>query len=360
MQVVIRAGGLGTRLWPWSRRAMPKQFQNLFGNSTMLVDTLRRVQSLVDSKDSLWVSVNHKLVATAQEQNPDFSLDHYIIEPEARNTGAAVCLEVCFLEKRIPLDSIIASLPSDDYISDEEAFLDLLRASEHFISENPQYIVAPAVRPDYPEVGYSYLKTGDRLDSGGKETMFAVADFVEKPNREYCKELIKDGLHYWHTGMYLWQLGRIIKLFEELQPEMIRLCRQIIALESGEKEKIAELFASIEKMSIEAAITHRVTTLAMSVSNRVGWSDVGKWPAVKRLSSADSMGNVVHGEALLHKTESSIVYNRESKKIVVLNNVKDIAVIETDDVLVISDLNATEDIKEILERLAQEGKEKYL
>jgi mannose-1-phosphate guanylyltransferase len=119
--------------------------------------------------------------------------------------------------------------------------------------------------------------------------MFAVADLVEKPNKEYCQELIESGVHYWHTGMYLWQLKRIIELFEQYQPAMIDICRKIVA--SGEQEALT-LYSSLEKISIESAITHHVPTIAMSVSNHLGWSDVGKWPAVKRLSVEDEYANV--------------------------------------------------------------------
>ncbi len=356
MHIVIRAGGAGTRLWPVSRRSAPKQFQSILGPDSMIQKAVSRMRPLNSDNQHLWVSVNKNLVETLRKEIviPE---DHFIIEHETRNTGPGICLEVCFLEKKIPLDSVVASLPSDDYISNELAFIDLLMASERFILEHPEYVVAPAIKPDYPEVGYSYLKAGARLDEGGKEAMFAVVDLVEKPNREYCQELIESGVHYWHTGMYVWQLKRIIEIFEKYQPAMIESCRRIIATQD---EEAAALYSSLEKVSIESAITHHVSTLAMSVSNHLGWSDVGKWSAVKRLSEHDQYGNVSLENAQFHNSSNNLVYNRNSKKRVILNNVKNIAVIETDDVLLISDLESTEDIKTIVDGLSDKESQRYI
>ncbi len=356
MYIVIRAGGAGTRLWPVSRRGAPKQFQSILGSASMIQRAVSRIQPLNADKQSVWVSVNKNLLSTLHNE-VKISEDHIIVEQETRNTGPGICLEVCFLEKRIPLDSVIASLPSDDYISNEQAFIDLLLASERFIIEHPEYIVAPAVKPDYPEVGYSYLKARERLDEGAQEAMFAVADLVEKPNKEYCQELIESGVHFWHTGMYLWQLKRIVELFEQYQPAMIEICRKIVA--SNGKDDLA-LYSSLEKISIESAITHRTPTIAMSVSNHLGWSDVGKWPAVKRLSVDDEYANVALGSARFHKSSDNLVYNRNAKKLVILNGVKNIAVIDTGDVLLVSDLESTEDIKTILDQLNEDGSEHYL
>lgn len=360
MYIVIRAGGAGTRLWPWSRRAMPKQFEKLFSDKTMIKETVHRIFPISNDYKNLFISVNKDLLKVASEQINELPEDHFIVEPESKNTGPAICLEVAFLEKIIPQDSIVASLPSDDYIVDEKAFLDLLEASENFIINNSQYIVAPAIKPDYPEVGYSYLKAGSRLNKESEEAMFEVVDFVEKPNRDYCEQLIADGLHYWHTGMYVWRLSRIIELFEQFQPKMIEVCRKIVNDFSNDQSEARNIFSSLEKISIESAITHRVETLAMSVSNKVGWSDVGKWPAVKRLSRIDEAGNVVRGEVILNEAYDSLVYNRSNKKLVVVNGLKNLAIIETDDVLVVSDLEKTEDIKEIIKKLAQDDKEQYL
>ncbi len=323
----------------------------------MIEQTIKRIRPLVFDAQ-LWISINQDLSEQVKRILPDFNSDHFIIEAEARNTGPAICLEACFLEKHISPDTVIASLPSDDYISNEEAFRELLNASEAFIMKNPAFIIAPAVKPDYPEVGYSYLKAGKRLDEGGQEALFVVDDVVEKPNREYCEELIESGIHYWHTGMYLWRLDRILELFEKFQPAMLKTCRAIVA--SDNKEEGARLYASLEKMSIESAITHRADHIAMSVSNHVGWSDLGKWPAVKRLSESADSDTVAIGKAVFNKSSNSIVYNRNEKKLVVLNGVSNLAVIETDDVLLISDLDSTENIKEILDELDKNGQGNYL
>ncbi len=355
MHIVIRAGGAGTRLWPLSRQACPKQFLPVISNRTMIAATFDRVAAIA-GPDTVFISVNRALVDRLRSAVPNASAENFIIEPEARNTGPAMCLETCILLQRLSPEAIVASLPSDDYISDEAAFHDVLEASEHFIKSHPEYIVTPAVKPEYPEVGYSYLRAGEVLENYGEEVLYRVTDIAEKPNAERCEELIESGIYYWHTGMYIWKLGRIAELYKQYQPAMFDVCTRIASLmgSTGAEAEVAELYASLEKMSIESAITDRIDSLAMSVSNRFGWSDVGKWPAVKRITGE------AHELTIREEAEGNLVISTDKEKLIVLNHVDNLAVIDTGDVLLVSRLDETEAIKAVIEKLKRDGKENYL
>ncbi|MCX6796314.1 MAG: sugar phosphate nucleotidyltransferase, partial [Candidatus Falkowbacteria bacterium] len=245
MKIVIRAGGVGTRLWPMSRINNPKQFQKIVGNKTMIRTTYERIAPLVKKPADLFISVNERFTNSVQEEIPELIPANVITETDTRNTGPAMCLEVCFLEKNCKGKEVIASLPADDFISDSEAFRNLLLMSEEFILKNPEYILTPAIVPDYPDTGYTYFKAGKNLQQNGEEAIFTVADVVEKPNAEYCQSLIKTGIYYCHTRMYVWQLDEIINLFKKLQPEMYRICSEIISLMDDKKNfaKILELYS---------------------------------------------------------------------------------------------------------------------
>ncbi len=362
MKIVIRAGGLGTRLWPFSRQNNPKQFQALLGDKTMLRNTYERVAGILQQPDDLFISINELMVKRVKVEVPEIKLSNIIVESESRNTGPAMCLEVCYLQHYCQPDDIIASLPSDDYISDNQAFADLLLASEQFLQQNPDYILTPAVKPAYIDTGYSYLKAGQNLQSIGQETIFTVCNVVEKPNEDYCRQLIDSGIYYCHTGMYVWRLQTIADLFAKLQPAMYQICREVVSLliNYGDNEKVRQLYGQLEKMSIESAITDKAEKLAMSVSNRVGWSDLGKWPVLKNILSAEISDNVTKGRVIAKGSNNNLVYCNLTDKLVVINDVNDLAIVDTGDVLFISSLKSSINTKEIIDDLKKESLDKYL
>lgn len=361
MKIVIRAGGTGTRLWPMSRKKNPKQFQKIVGDKSMVRTTYERVRDVVDGPDDVFISVNKLLEKRVKEELPEIRDKNLILEYDTRNTGPAMCLEVAYLQQFCRPDEVIASLPSDDYISDNEAFGDLLLETEQFIKKHPDYILTPAVKPDYPDTGYTYLKAGKNLQRAGEEAIYEVAKVVEKPNLEYLEELIKTGVYYSHTGMYLWQLGHITELFKKMQPDMYRICLEVVEMMQTEKNGSAKkIYSQLEKISIESAITDKSEKIAMSVSNRVGWSDLGKWHVIKRTLEESKKMNLIKGEVLTNHAANNIIYSTVNKKIAVINDVHDLVIIDTDDVLFVSSLKNSAEVKKLVDKLKEEGKEKYL
>lgn len=361
MKIVIRAGGTGSRLWPMSRKKNPKQFQKIVGDKSMVRTTYERIIDVVDGPEDIFISVNKILEKNVKEEIPELPEKNVIVEYDTRNTGPAMCLEVCFLQKHCSLDDVIASLPSDDYISDNEAFGDLLLETEQFIKKNPDYILTPAVKPDYPDTGYTYMKAGKNLQRQGEEAIYEVANVVEKPDLEYLEDLIKTGVYYSHTGMYLWRLGHIVDLFKKLQPEMYNICMEVVELMEKEKNGNAKkIYSQLEKTSIESAITDKVTKVAMSVSNRVGWSDLGKWHVIKRVLEKNKKANLTKGTVFADHSHNNLVYETGHKKIAVINDINDLVIIDTDDVLFVSSLKNSADVKKMVERIKEEGLDKYL
>jgi mannose-1-phosphate guanylyltransferase len=362
MKIVIRAGGTGTRLWPMSRVAHPKQFQKIVGDSTMLRTTYERIAPMLKAAGDLFISVNHLLEEDARAEFPELPAKNLIIESESRNTGPAMCLEVAYLEKYCGKKDVIASLPSDDYISDSAAFRDLLLLAEQFIENHPDYILTPGIKPNYADTGYSYLRAGKNLQKIGEEAVYEVSDWVEKPNQEYCEELIRTGVYYYHTGMYIWQLGHIIDLFEKHQPAMMEACREIVKIRSkGDGfQDSDDRYSQLEKITIESAITDKADKIAMSVSNRIGWSDLGKWHVIKRVLAPTRKSNTSKGMVVSEKTSNSLIYCLNPKKLVVTNCIEELAIVDTGDVLFVSSLKDSADIKKILDRLREEGLEDYL
>lgn len=363
MKIVIRAGGTGTRLWPMSRQANPKQFQAIVVEESMIKMTYDRVLAAVSGPVDIFVSINQAMMSVLRESLPDIVDANIITETESRNTGPAMCLEVCFLAAVCDNDEVIVSVPSDDFISDADAFRNLLKLSEEFLQSQPDYILTPAVRPAYLDAGYSYFKAGENLLSNdGEEKIFKVAEVAEKPDEKRCGEMIESGEYYCHTGMYIWRLGYIKQLFQDLQPEMTKVCEEIVALmKAGNAEqKITELYGTLEKMSIESAITDKAPKLAMSVSVNLGWSDLGKWHIIKRMLLADETSNLTKGRVVAHNANNNLIYTTDAKKVVVVNDLHDLIVVDTSEGLFISSSGKSADVKECVAKIKENGWEEVL
>lgn len=362
MKVVIRAGGIGSRLWPMSRTNNPKQFQVVSGDKTMIRTTFDRVAPILDDPNDLFMSVNERFKDAARLEIPEVAESRIIIESDTRNTGPAMCLEVCYLERFCDKNEVIATLPSDDYITDSAIFRDLLKSTEEFLHNNPDYILTPAIKPNYPDTGYSYFKAGENLHDRGEEAIYSVADVVQKPNDDYCKELVDSGIYYCHTGMYLWKLELILDLFKKHQRNMYETCSRVVdlMLEKPGDRQISEMYGKLEKISVESAVTEYADKIAMSVSNKIGWSDLGKWHVIKRVLLEDEQENLTKGDVMIKESSNNLIYSNSDKKIVVVNDVNDLVVIDTDDVLFISSLKNSAEVKKMVGQLKKEGKEEYL
>jgi mannose-1-phosphate guanylyltransferase len=359
MKIVIRAGGIGTRLWPVSRQAEPKQFLKLFGDKSLLRETMERVMPMVEPERDLFISSTFNFTSRILKEVPEITAKQLITEPSSRNTGPAICLECAFLEKLIDKDEVVATLPSDDFISDAKAFRDLLLQAEKFLKQNPDYILTPAVLPKEVDTGYSYLKEGNNLQQDGEEAIFEVADWVEKPNYDFCKQLIDSGVYYYHTGMYIWQLGNVLGLWERHNPEMIKICREIVAKGLDKPEEIGEMYNALEKCSVESALADKVGKIAMSVSNRIGWSDLGKWSKIKKYLTVDGDGNVLKGKVIPVDTTDSMILAAD-KKLIAAIGLDDMMVIDTKDALLICPEKRIEEIKKIIEKLQEIKEDEYL
>ena len=327
----------------------------------MLRTTYDRVAPILKNKEDVFISVNKSFVKKTLQEIPEIGEKQLIVETDTRNTGPAMCLEVCYLEKFCDPKEVVASLPSDDFISDSSAFQNLLETSENFIQENTDYILTPAIRPEYVDTGYTYFKAGKNLRNGHKDAIYKVAGVAEKPNLEHCQSLIDTGVYYCHTGMYLWQLDHIANLFKAHQKEMYETCAQVVALTiEGKLAKAGKIYRELEKISVETAITNKAEKLAMSVSNKIGWSDLGKWHIIKKVLKPEERDNLIKGDVVSQDAKGNLVYAAVSKKIVVINDVENLAIVDTPDVLFVSSLKNSAEVKRIVEKLKEEGRDEYL
>jgi mannose-1-phosphate guanylyltransferase len=353
MKIVIRAGGVGTRLWPISRQNNPKQFQALVNDKSLIRDTFDRVKPLLESGGDIFISVNQEMAGKLKKEIPKLLDKNIIIEPESRNTGPAICLESCVLAKRFGEDVVAASLPSDDYISNKAAFCEMLRGAEKFLEKNPEYIVTPGAKPTYLDTGYSYIRSlTPALQESDSCLIFRVTDWVEKPALYQCKKLIQSGKYFYHTGMYVWKLKTILDLFRNLQPEMFGVCKNLAAGKGAD-------YAVLKKMTIESAVTFGAPKIAVIISDKIGWSDLGKWHIVAKMLPADKNGNVARGKILAIDTKNCLIYGSHDKLIATVG-LDNMVIAQTEDALLVCPKDRSDEVKKIVEELEKRGMKEYL
>lgn len=351
MKIVIRAGGSGTRLWPVSRKKNPKQFQALIDNKSLLRKTVERVRPLCKNTHDLFISANSRMIPKVRNEITGILRKNIIAEPDSRNTGPAICLESCILAKRFNEDTIVASLPSDDYISDAVVFRSMLRVAENFLKKNPSYIVTPGASSNYPDTGYSYIKLGTVLLKNKGVEIYNVAKWVEKPSVTQCKNLIKSGKYFCHTGMYVWRLGTVLDLFRKFQPKCYEVCKKM-----ADDQGVGD-YSKLDKISVETAITKKAQKIAIITSDRLRWSDLGKWHIIKDVLSPNK--NLTKGHVVSVDTNNCLIYGKPGKLVAVVG-LRDMAVILEDDALLVCPLGRTHDVRQIVQELERKKLHRYL
>ena len=218
MKIVVRAGGAGTRLWPFSRRRRPKQFHAMTGPQSMIQEAVARVRPLASAED-LFVSTGEATAGLVREHLPDLGPRQLIVEPALRNTGPAVGLECALLEGRYP-GCVVASLGSDHYIGDAAEFRRLLAAAEAAVAEHPDFLLTIGVLPTRPETGYGYIRKGEVLCEVSGRAVYRVPEFREKPDAKMAAQYVRSGDYLWNSNMFVWKAAAVLELFERFEPEI--------------------------------------------------------------------------------------------------------------------------------------------
>lgn len=282
---VILCGGSGTRLWPVSRKAKPKPFLPLTGDTTLFEQAVRRIADHPRFAAPLVVAgADHADFITEQMHGRSHRL---IVEPCARNTAPAIALAAALL----PADDIMLVCPSDHHIADEAAFREAALAAARLAGDD--YLVSFGIAPDRPETGYGYIRRGDPVEGG-----FAIAEFVEKPDLERAKAYLESGEYSWNGGIFAFRAGALLDELATHRSAMAQTVRNAVAngQEDGSRfHPHAETFATIDGDSIDYAVMENTSRAAM-VPAAMGWSDIGNWASLHEAMGSDGHGNTVRGD----------------------------------------------------------------
>ena len=321
---VIMAGGGGTRFWPLSRADRPKQFLNLSGKNTMVVDTANRLSKVAD-KDDIFVVTNVKTVDATKEQTKGILRpDHILGEPVARNTAACIGYAAMEIVKKYE-DGIMVIVPSDHFIKDEEQFA-LVLSKAIYTAEETDRLVTVGIKPTFPSTGYGYIKYNADTEGAAKD----VEEFVEKPDLETASEYVDSGEYAWNSGMFIWKASTILRYFERLLPDIYRYLVRIGEALGTEKEQevIEEVYPEIPKISIDYGIMERADNVMM-LEGDFGWNDVGSFDAFDQIHDRDADGNVVMALASMIDSQDNVLYSTVDGHLIATLGVKDLVVAHT-------------------------------
>ncbi len=350
MYALIMAGGVGSRLWPKSRLATPKQFLNLTGQETMIQTTLRRILPLMPP-ENVFVVTGKRYVAITQEQLPQLPAKNIIGEISGKNTAPAIALGALHIARSDPL-ATVAVLTADHLIPAEDAFRAALLAAETVAKQGK--LVTLGITPTGPETGYGYIHRGEVLN----QNAYRVRQFLEKPNRQTAQRFFESGEYYWNSGMFIWQLP---VLFDELKRAMPGLSANMqtlkTALFGADDETVAQVWAQVESQSIDVGLMEKSNNVAV-VPLDAGWNDVGSWAALYD-ELAQSPGQNVSINAQHLNVDSSGLLIQGTGKLIATIGLQDLAIIQTEDALLICPRNKAQDVKKIVNQLKQ-AKQKYL
>jgi mannose-1-phosphate guanylyltransferase len=358
MFTVIMCGGSGTRFWPASRRQRPKQFLDITGKGPMVVETSNRLDSLARDEEIILV-LGEKHLQEAKGLFEGRGV-HMLAEPVGRNTAPCIGLGAVYAS-HLGCKGSMAFLPADHFIGNPSRFLDDLRAAGE-IAENGG-IATIGIVPNRPETGYGYIRRDlNEIDIHGTPA-YKVLQFVEKPDLEKARDYLTSGEYYWNGGIFVAKPETILKETKKQLPGLYEgLQRLAKSLENGVfEEELKDVYEALDDVSFDYGIMENTSSEVYVIPSECGWSDVGSWESLYELrtSEQDKDQNLADGETILIDCEKTFAAG-SAGRLVACVGLKNTLIVDTPDALLVADLNRSQDIRKIVDRLKETEKDKLL
>ena len=343
------AGGKGTRFWPRSRSQRPKQFLAIAGKETLLHQTVHRLDGHFEP-DHIFVVTTRELAAETLAMLPELPPENILVEPEGRNTAPCLALSLVEIERRLPA-GVMVVLSADHWIGDTQAFIDDVEtAVDHAASHRD--LVVFGIKPTYPETGYGYIE----VDGNSGDPVQKVLAFREKPPMDMALQYLESGHHFWNAGMFVWTLADLREGLLQHCPDALAPLDEWMSL-GADEATLPAIYGRLPQVAIDVALMEKARNVAL-VSTHFRWSDVGSWPAAIEFQEPDAMGNVVQGQAILLDVKNSAFFG--GTRLIAASGVNDLIVVDEPDALLICHRDKAQSVKQIVDRLKQEGREDLL
>jgi mannose-1-phosphate guanylyltransferase / mannose-6-phosphate isomerase len=346
---VILSGGSGSRLWPFSREAYPKQFLPLTGKSTMFQSTWGRVQSIVSDAPIIVANEEHRFMVAEQLREAGCTPSAILLEPVGRNTAPAIAA-AALQAVASGDDPILLVLPSDHVIADASAFRTAVLGAEPAARKGR--LVTFGIVPTQPETGYGYIRAKASEGDGARD----VAEFVEKPDADTAARYVASGDYFWNSGMFLFRASVYLAELERQQPKMLAACRDALAKARIDADFVRldrHAFSESPSDSIDYAVMEE-TSLASVLPISVGWNDVGSWSALWEVAEQDEDGNAHHGDVVAQKCRNTLAWG--DGRLVAMLGLQDVVVVDTADAVLVAHRDHVQDVKSIVGALKAQGR----
>ncbi|NND16180.1 MAG: mannose-1-phosphate guanylyltransferase [Eudoraea sp.] len=346
---VIMAGGVGSRFWPVSTQAFPKQFHDLMNTgSSLLQQTFARLQKFIPT-ENIFILTNADYVSLVHEQIPGLHDFQIVPEPAMRNTAPCILLAALKIQKIEP-DAVMLVAPSDHLIDDDDAFKeDILRCMEH--SSSNESICTLGIAPDAPKTGFGYIE----FNPSDSSSLNPVIKFREKPDKETAEQFLAQGNFLWNAGIFVWSIKTIVEAFKLNQPGMFDLFSTGVADYNTERETayLEANYGRAENISVDYAILEKAHSIYVLPAT-FGWSDLGTWGSLYDIKEKDPDGNVAIGANISAQNSSGNMIFLPSGKLAVIEGVNDYIIVEKDNVILMIPREKEQEIKEIVARVKKE------
>lgn len=344
---VIMAGGQGTRFWPESRRAMPKQFLSLFGKKTLIEQTVDRLPRQVSRKQVLVVTQAEKTALVRRLLK--LPADQVIGEPVGRNTAPCLALAAAKIIRRDP-DAVLVMLPSDHVILKTASFQKALKDAAA-VTMKSGLPVTFGIRPSSAHTGYGYLEMAGLFKNSVSKQTYHLKAFHEKPDAARAAKFLKAGNFLWNSGMFVWRADSLLAAMEEHLPEAYRLAVKIT--DKNFTQRMKTEFKKMPNISIDYGIMEKLQGRILTMPVDFGWSDIGGWKALAELLAKDKNGNTAGAQLVSVKSSGNLV---RSKRVVALLDVRDLVIVDTEDALLVCSRQEAEDVRVVVELLRADSK----
>lgn len=360
LKIALFCGGSGTRMWPMSRKSFPKQFQTLVGAKSLFQQAVERLKKGFPIKD-IYIVTTRSQVGLVLQQEPDLPLENVIIEPEMRDTLAAVGYAATVLDKKFN-NPIVASLWADHLVKNEDEFVKALKSAYDYADQTGK-VVSIDVRPTYPNVHLGYIQIGKMIKKLDGHALFEYIRHVEKPDLATAKKFIKGWQYLWHTGYKVWHTGQMLSFYKKFTPKVYKELMKIHNAWGSDKQEeiVRKIYPNLEKVSVDFAVFEKIDPSQIVVlSADLGWSDVGAWNILKEELSENSRDNVTQGQVFDIDSVDSLIYETSPNKVTATVGLDGLIVVDTADALLVCKKDRVSDVKKIIEKLKEEKKEEYL
>ena len=354
LHAVILAGGGGTRFWPESRRARPKQFLNLSGERSLIQATLDRCGKFIPPVGH-WVITNENYAAETAQQLPDVPPEQILLEPCGRNTAPCIGLAAMQL-LAVDRDPIMLVLPADHVIASDEQFQAAVAAAVQIVQDEPQSLVLFGVKTNYPATGFGYIQRGEPMDHGA----FRVQAFQEKPDRSTAERYLADGKYYWNCGIFVWRARAILDALHAFVPEIserLKILQQSLRKPEWDAA-LAREFPLMTSISIDYAVLERSPDVCV-LEAPFTWDDVGSWQALARARSQDDHNNTADGPFCGVESDNCII-RTSPDHLVATFGVNNLIIVHTPTATLVADRNDENALRRVIAELERQGYAEFL